>query len=288
MKLLFIMISVFVVSLSVSRAEVISQSSTLLGKKLTVTQSSDSTLSNQGISTETQIQFLGKPKSLIEASIEAIPNDGSTAVADGSIDPSAAPAAQGTPAPDRSIPLARTDLYIGGVRVWNGSLRVENGGLVYSGGVPPTQIPFPLFAYPLGPVMLQLDAGIEFEGQASASILPGISIPIEDMTIDAKLEAELYAAGYVEGYAKLLFVRAGVGGRVNFVDGSTGIAAHIYFNGMKPQANGFGKVVLLNGRVYGFVDSNLIFGGWKRWYSKDFFKWPGKCFAFGEASCAYQ
>jgi hypothetical protein len=266
-----------------AQAEPVTQSSTLFGKKLSVTQDSSASPSNQGLSTGTQIQFIGKQRSLMEASIEAIPaaaSDVPAAASDGT--PSA------SPAPDRSITLAKTDLYIGGTRVWNGTLKVDKGGLVYSGGVAPTQIPFPLFVYPLGPVVLQLDAGIEFEGQVEASILPGISIPIEDMTIDAKLQAELYAAGYVEGSARLLFVRAGVGGRVNFIDGSTGVAAHIYFNGTKPQASGFGKVVLLNGSVYGFVDSTLLFGGWKRWLSKDFFKWPGKCFAFGEASCASQ
>jgi hypothetical protein len=280
MKSFFIIsILVFFAAYPPVSAEPITQTSTLMGKKLSVTHDSSASITDQGLHTETQVQFLGKQRSLMEASIEAIPYVESSTV-------STTNSTSATPAATPSVTLAKTDLYIGGVRVWNGSLRVEKGGLVYSGGVAPTQIPFPIFAYPVGPLMLQVDAGIEFEGEASASVLPGISIPIEDMSIDAKLQADLYAAGYVEGYAKLLFVRAGVGGRVNLIEGNTGIAAHLYFNGTKPQTSGFGKVTFLNGRIYGFVDSNLLFGGWKRWFSKDFYKWPGKCFAFGEAVCA--
>jgi len=288
MKSLFGMMVLLLVWTSNAQSEVLTQSSTLLGKKLTVTQTSDATSDQRGVTTQTQIQFLGKARSLMEASVEAIPPAQEGEAIPPATDTTSTTDGAATDGATPGIPLAQTDLYIGGVRVWNGTLSFQKGGLVYSGGVPFTQVPFPIFAYPLGPLVLQVDAGIEFEGMAQASLLPGISIPIQDMTIDASLQADLTAAGYVEGYAKLLFVRAGVGGRVNFIDGETGLSAHVYFTGAAPQLAGFGKVVLLSGDVYGFVDSYGLFGGWKRWLSKDFFNWPGKCFALGEETCGTQ
>ena len=260
-------------------SEVLTEHGTLMGKDLSASQISNALPSNLGVNTETRVQFLGTAKSLMDASVEAIP-----------VDAVANPNATSSPAPSNSLQngtvLATTDWYIGGTRVWNGTLNYANGGLVYSGGIAPTQIPFPLVVYPVGPLILEVDAGVSFEGTLGASLTPGISLPIQDSTLTGKLQAELAVAGYVEGYAKLLIVRAGVGGEVNFVDGTTGVEATLYLNKTPPLLGGFGKVVLLNGHVYGFVDTSILFGNWSRLLSEDFFKWPGKCYAFGVETCS--
>jgi hypothetical protein len=251
------------------------QKSKVLGKTLSFEEKAQALSSGLGVLSETQSQFLGQTTSLVSASVEAVPPAAPL--------PGATPIPGATPA---GIELGRTDLYIGGTRVWAGDLRFVNGALVYTGGVAPTQIPFPLFMYPLGPVMLELDAGVEFEGALVASLTPGLSYPLQDSSLDAKVEAKLAAAAYIQGYASLYIVRAGVGGRVDIVEGTTGVEAHLLLNGQKPYADYLGKVVLLKGDVYGFVDTNILFGRWTRVLHKSFFSWPGKCFAFGVNSCA--
>jgi hypothetical protein len=245
------------------------QESKLLGKPMRVEQHAQTVNSGFGVMTSTQTELLGHSGTLVEASVEAIP---------------AAPMASATPS---GLVLGTTDLYIGGTRIWTGALRYQKGSLTYSGGVAPTQIPFPIFAYPLGPVMLRVDAGIEFEGEIDASLTPGLSYPLADSTLDATLSANLGASGFVEGYAGLWIVRAGVGGRVDLIEGTTGVTGHIYMNGITPPSgHGIGMVRLLSGDVYGFVDTKFFFGRWNRVLHKDFFKWGGYCYSFGAKTCA--
>jgi hypothetical protein len=248
------------------------KTSTLLGKPLQVIEEASTVSSGLGITSATQAALLGHLSTLVESSVEAIPTD---------------PATTATPAPGTQ--LGRTDLYIHGTRIWTGALTYDKGSFVYSGGVAPTQIPFPVFAYPLGPIMLRVDAGIEFEGQVDATLTPGLSYPMADSTLDATLKANLAASGFVEGYASLWLVRGGVGGRVDVIEGTTGVTGHLYLNLLtQPTGQGFGQVHLLSGDVYGFVDTKFFFGKWNRILEKDFFKWDGLCYSFGAATCAVQ
>ncbi len=240
--------------------------STLMGKPLSISQNADPTADHLGVQTQTQLQFLGKNKDLSTVSVEAIPYS--------------------SPSKDvPNIPIATTNWYIGGTQIWTGNLAFKNGALTYEGGIAPTQIPFPLFVYPLGPILLQVDAGVSFQGNVSASLIPGISIPMEDSTLSGKLQAELAASAYIEGYAKLLIVRAGIGGNINVIDGTAGIETTIFMNQTKPKLEGFGKVQLLDGSVYGFVDTTILFGRWRRILNKNFFAWNGKCYSFGVEQC---
>jgi hypothetical protein len=254
---------------SVTDPLTIQKNTTLLGQDLTVKQTSAVLPSNQGVSTATSIKYLGASKTLAEASVEAIPD---------------AVTATSTPTPQGDV-LAKTDWYINGTRVWNGTLQWVNGSLVYSGGVSPTQIPIPLLIYPVGPLILELDAGVAFQGDLSASITPGPSYPLTDSELDSKLAANLSASGYLEGYAKLLFVRGGVGGSLALINGSTGVTANLHMNGMQPTVSNIGMVTLLAGNIYGFVDAKILFGKWDRILNKSFYNWPGVCYAFGANSC---
>ncbi len=258
----------------------ISQSTTLFGKPLKMEQSANTLPSNQGASITTFSQFLGKGTNIFEASVEAVPAPTAAPNPDapiGSTDPSASP----SPAP--GIEIAKTDLYIGGTRVWAGTLSYNKGSLIYTGGVAPTQIPFPIFSYPLGPLLLQVNAGIEFEGGIEASLTPGLSYPLQDSSLTAKVEAELMASGFIEGDASLWIVRGGVGGRLNLIKGSTGINAFLFMNGSKPQGTYLGGVTFLSGSIYGFVDVRLF--KWNRIINKNFYSWSGWCFAFDKTTC---
>ena len=76
-----------------------------------------------------------------------------------------------------------------------------------------------------------------------------------------------------------------MGGRINLIEGETGVSALFFLNGSKAQLSGFGQVQMLNGDIYAFVDTKVLFGSWKRILTKDLFKWNGKCFAFGGDAC---
>lgn len=260
--------------LSVSAADLtpLSKGTTLLGKPLVVRVQGHTDEDAPRANTTITSQFLGTQATLIETSISAIPESSPSAEAD----PQASP----------GVPLSgSTDLYIAGVRVWTGQLYFQNGGLAYHGGTAPVQIPFPLFAYPIGPLMVQLDAGVELEGTLDASITPGLSYPLQDSSLDLKVEAEAIIAGYIEGYASIWLLRAGAGGRIDLVEGSTGIQEFFYLNGDQPQGQYLGGFNVLRGNIYGFVDTKIFFGRWNRILKRNFFSWPGKCFAFGGSTC---
>jgi len=228
----------------------------LMGKPLVVQQNADPSVSQQGVQTSTLVQFLGINTQLMNAALEL-----------------------------QSTTLGTTNWYIDGKQIWSGNLALQSGSLVYSGGIAPIQIPFPLFAYPLGPITLEVDAGIDFQGNLAVHLTPGLSIPVQDSSLQGTMQESLTAGGYLEGYAKLLIARAGVGGKVNLIDGSVGVNADIFFNQSPPTLGGLGKVVFLNGNVYAFVDTIKLFGQWNRVLSSNLYSWAGKCYAFGAATC---
>jgi|GEM_PF-6794582 len=182
--------------------------------------------------------------------------------------------------------IASTQLTVGGVRIWSGELGFRQGALRYSGAIPPVRIPLPLLAYPLGPVLLRLDTGLEIEGKLEASLTPGLSLPAADSTIEAGLAADLAASGFVEGYGSLYVVRAGMEGRVDLIDGKAGVATAMYFDGSKPRSGFSGQAVFMRGEIEAFVDTHLPLVSWKRILSKKIFSWPGRCFAPGGLKCA--
>ena len=161
-----------------------------------------------------------------------------------------------------------------------GSL-VQNGSTYsYNGSIAPTQIAFPIFSYPVGPVVLAVDSGVSLQGNLSASVAPDVSL-LASSQVTGDLQANLTAAAYVEGYAQFLFMKAGIGGQVDAISGTTG--AHFNMTlaqalaGTQPQLQGFGRVSLLGGNVYGYLGSMKM----------SFYKWSGKCYSFDPSvSCA--
>lgn len=247
---------------SASTGKTIEEKNRLLGRDLAVKNRYDTTASERGVETTTDVKFLGKNRTLLESNVEYIPGETTN-------DPGS----------------AESDLYVGGMRVWTGKGRFEKGSFIYEGGIAPSQMAWPIVTYPLGPVLLQIDAGISYEVGVEARVTPFLSYPIEFSSIGASVKANASASGYVEGYANFLVVRGGVGGELTVLDGYGKVAADIYFN-QKPVLNYAGKLTLLQGRIYGFVDTFNVFGWkWKRWWNPTLFSWDGKCWAFGGESC---
>jgi len=245
---------IFSAQTNLAMSQTATATSKLMGQTLTVSNGSQVTPAQNGVSSLTQLQFLGGMKTLLDAST------------------------QYTTQPEAT-------LYVAGMRVWNGTAKFSKGSYTYTGGIAPLRIAFPVLAYPVGPLILQVVAGVDMQANIQASLTPGVAYPLNDSSLMASLSANAAAAAFVEGSATLLFVRAGVGGSVEVINGLTTVAAQLYYQ-IPPILTYGGKVTLLSGDVYAFVDSKLIFGSWKRWWSKDLFKWNGKCFAFGSDTCA--
>jgi hypothetical protein len=240
----------------------------ILGRSTSVESRAMAISENSGVSSSLAATLIGRPAALVEFQAQVSPM----------VSTLTGPLSTGTE-------LARTSLYVHGIKIGGGVLRFAQGALQYSGGVPPTQIPFPIVTYPLGPVLLKVDAGIEFEGKFEAALTPGISIPISDSSVQAKLSGDLAASGFIEGYGSVFVARAGIEGRVSLIEGESGVETLLSFNHLKPESRAFGRVRFLRGTIEGFLDIRMALLHWRRVLSKKFFSWPGNCFAFGSASC---
>ncbi len=177
-----------------------------------------------------------------------------------------------------------SDLYVAGKRVWSAKGRFEGGSYVFEAGIPPGEVRVPVVSFPVGPLMVQVDAGIQYLADVSGKVSPSLSYPLEFSTIQATMSPEATLAGFAEGYAKLLLVRGGVGGRVDLLDANAKLNAWIYFNGNQPKLKYSGYLKYLYGSVYVFADIYRVFAfRWKRLIHEALFKWKGGCINFTPA-----
>ena len=176
-----------------------------------------------------------------------------------------------------------TDFYWGGFKVWNSKPTWQDGAFVVSAGLPTVSMRAPLVGIPVGPVTLRVDAGVAAEATLQARMMPLISIPVQFTSIRAELGPEVAAAGFVEGYAKFIAVRAGVGGELELVRANAKISGQVGFGAVPPSFEFDGYMSLLAGKIYGFVDYfNLFRWKWKRALAPTFADWKGKCFDFSK------
>ncbi len=263
---MLLMISLF--AMVSAHAEVgVEEKRKLLGHELRVEQKFDRASSSGGIQSSTDLVLLGKERSLMQVRSEPETSEsGETQI--------------------------QNDLYVAGMRVWGGGGKIENKGYSYEGLIAPTQLAWPLLTYPLGPVLLQIDAGVNYQASLKASAIPNLAFPLQSIGLKTSLDARVAGAGYLEGYAKFLLVRGGVGGTVELIDGHTLASVEAELSPTdqepisEPKVSVTGKLTLLKGRVYGFVDTyRLLTAKWKRSLNKNFFVYPGKCWTFGEEKC---
>ncbi len=186
-----------------------------------------------------------------------------------------------------SLMEGETDFYWGGFKVWSTKPAWQDGAFVVAAGLPTVSMRAPLVALPVGPVTLRVDAGIAAEATLQAKLMPLVSIPVQFTSVKAELGPEVAAAGFVEGYAKFIAIRAGVGGELELVRANAKIAGQVSFGAFPPIFEYDGFISLLAGKIYGFVDYfNLFRWRWKRALEPTFADWKGKCIDFTKADSA--
>lgn len=186
-----------------------------------------------------------------------------------------------------SLMEGETDFYWGGFKVWSTKPTWQDGAFVVAAGLPTVSMRAPLVALPVGPVTLRVDAGIAAEATLQAKLMPLVSIPVQFTSVKAELGPEVAAAGFVEGYAKFIAIRAGVGGELELVRANAKVAGQVSFGAFPPVFEYDGFISLLAGKIYGFVDYfNLFRWRWKRAFEPTFADWKGKCIDFRKADSA--
>ncbi len=177
-----------------------------------------------------------------------------------------------------------SDFYWGGFKVWSSRPEWKNGAFQIAAGLPTVSMRAPLVRLPVGPVTIAVDAGVAAEANITAKIAPLISIPIQFTSVKATLEPNVSASGFIEGYAKWLVIRAGIGGELELVRSDAKIAGQVSFGAFPPVFTFEGFISLLAGKIYGFVDYFNIFGWkWKRALEPVFANWKGKCIVLSQA-----
>lgn len=270
-KLIRFVLLVTLISSPALAEQVLEKKSKILGKEFSVKEQLGSVASGNGVSASTQVKFLGKLIPLINSKMEYTTSDG-------------------------KIETKNNELYVNGIKLWTGNGNLENGTLTYQGSVAPTQIAMPVFSYTVGPLVLEVSGGVEFEASMDAKLASPLlnsdlsTLPTADTLVDASLNNHATASGFVEGRARVLIVQAGVGGRVNIIDGIASVNATIpMLDPTQPTLSYDGKLQVMNGKIYAFVDYRKL-GGWKRWKNFDLYSWNGYCWALsnvsGGLSCA--
>lgn len=180
-----------------------------------------------------------------------------------------------------------TEVYSFGKRIFTQSnVSQESGMLKYSIGISPTELRVPVVAYPVGPVVLQVDGGARFQANVVIQNSTEISFPIEYSAFAAQIQARAAAAGFVEGYAKFFVVRAGVGGQVDLVDAQANVNMRKTVGEAKPLVLVSAMAQFLKGHIYAFLDVfGLLKFGWRRLLDHDLYSWTGYCFATENLTC---
>jgi hypothetical protein len=164
-------------------------------------------------------------------------------------------------------------------------LNYANGS--FSVGLAPAEIRVPVLVYPVGPVVVEIDGGARFQADLQGQLIPNFGIPITLSSLGVQVQAVADGAGFVEGYADLFIVRAGVGGQVNLVDAQADLNASVNFNGTAPFFKLDAMVTFLSGDLYAFLDVFDLFG-YKRILDYSLYSWNGYCYATGNLLCPQQ
>lgn len=176
--------------------------------------------------------------------------------------------------------------YVKGKRVLAESFVDGDGSYKYVVEIPYTEIAGDLFSYSFYGITLGVNAGMSYEGMLSAGVSsellrhkPNINTDMD--LIKASASADLMARAFIEGQVKILFIKGGVGGAINLIDGESQISIGVTPMSInRPEVAYSGMVDILSGSLYGYVGS-----GSTRRLAHDIYKHKGFCFAFGESAC---
>ena len=249
------------------------ENQSLLGQALSVIQQYGTPPSGNGVNSSTSIKIAGKSYPLLSTIVQYSPANNSSSMPPN--DPLAA-----------LLGNTNHDFYLNGIKVYSDSTTLSNGSVVYTGAVPPGQLAIPVFSYIVGPLVLAVDVGVSYEAAITGKLTPLLGGTLQDSSVSASINASAAAAGFVEGLARALIIQAGIGGSVNILEGQASVAARTFFQGSAPQLTYGGKLSVLSGKIYAFVDYKRLFGDWQRLESFNLYQWPGKCWAMGASACA--
>ena len=113
--------------------QTLQETKTLMGKALSVTQSSGAVSSGDGVTSTTNVKFAGKSIPLLNSTVSFTPSSVIDSL-------------------ESLIGNSNHDYYVNGVKVYSDSTTTSNGSIVYTGNVPPAQMAIPVFSYTVGAV----------------------------------------------------------------------------------------------------------------------------------------
>jgi hypothetical protein len=169
-------------------------------------------------------------------------------------------------------------LTVAGLRVWNDKSEFKNGMYTYTAGIPTTYSRLKVVTVPVGPVLVQVDAGLAYALNLEAALAPQISLPIESTTLKASLATQAEVAGFLEGYAQFLFVRGGLGAQIDILKGRAALDATLGLNAQTRKITYSGFLETLSGKFYAFADTfSMLRMRWKRIWQPTIKDWKGFC-----------
>lgn len=235
------------------------KSTKVLGKTLSVKHT---VTGNEGVETATELSLFGKKIELAKTSVHY------------QIDEDHGPSFQ-------------SDFYVNGRKILAHGYVSKDGSYAYTADIPAAEISGDVFTYSLGILSLGINSGITYDGQlqayVSSDFLKG-EVPTktpDTNLLSASAHADLLAKGYIEGQVKVLFIKGGVGGAINLVEGESQASVAVTpANIDAPEVSYQGVVHLLSGELYGYIGS-----GRKKWLTYDFYRSNGHCYSFGTSSC---
>lgn len=171
-----------------------------------------------------------------------------------------------------------SDFYWGGFRVWSSKPTFKDGAFQISAGLPTVSMRAPILGVPIGPITLRVDAGVNAEAEVNLKLSPLISLPIQFTSIRGELGPKVSASGFLEGYAKWLILRGGIGGELELIRANAKVIGQVGFSGIPPVFSFDGYISLLAGKIYAFVDYfHALKWKWKRAIQPVIANWKGKC-----------
>lgn len=179
------------------------------------------------------------------------------------------------------------EYYSFGSRVFHETYYYSHDGIMsMRAGIIPTEVRVPLVKYPVGPLVVGIDGGARFQANIEVALHPTIMFPAHMSTLEATLTANASAAGFIEGSAKLFFMRTGVGGELSLIDAQANVDSLFFFNGSGPVTKLGAIARFIQGKIFSFFDIFNVFQlGWSRVSESDFYRNKGFCVSQGSLQC---
>lgn len=243
------------------RAEEIAQKQAkILGRKINVSQEV-SNPENSGAESVTKVSIFGKNIEIAKSSVKyKVSENEGTSFDNG--------------------------FYVNGRKVLAHSFENGDGSFAYAADIPAAEISGDVFSYSIGIFSLGINSGVTYDGLLMAQFSSEFLKEKPEYTLEmnvAKASAmvDVLAKGYVESQVKVLFIKGGVGGALNLIEGKASASISVTPDTIVAPTVAYGGVIhLLSGQLYTYVGS-----GKSKWFSHDFYKSQGYCYAFGDSSC---